>query len=110
MHDLADRISTFRTDAATLRRNGHAAQAASIERVVDGFAGHPIVTDLLTFISEGEAQLRSGMGVDALRKRFPQWAEDGLAELRGRRRFYCRLIVPRRKLNSIVRAEAARSA
>jgi len=110
MHDLADRIARARTDAATLRRNGHVAQAKSIEDVVNDLASHPVVADLLAFISEGEAQLRSGMGIDALRRRFPQWAEDGLAELRGRRRFYCRLVVPRRKLTSIAAAEAARSA
>lgn len=105
---IEDVISDLRGEAATLRRNGHAAQAASMERVLDELTSHPLMRDVLTWLDEGAAQSRSAKGVDFLRGKFGQWAEDRLAEQRGRRRYYRRIAIPRRKLESIQRAEAAR--
>ena len=101
---LADALE----EAQVLRVNGHVAQANSIERLADEV--RKAAGDYLTFIPEHEAQLRSGFGPDFFRARRKQWVEDGLAEQRGRHWYYCRLIVPRRKLASIVRAEARRGA
>ena len=108
MSRLATTLADFREEAATLRRNGHTLQADSIERVCDAVrdAAHPY----LNWMAEPDAQLRSGFGPDYFRARREAWAEDGLAEKRGRTWYYCELIVPRRKLSSIVRAEARRGA
>ena len=103
-HVLAD----FREEAAILRANGHGVQAQTLERALDAVSC--AATDFLAWVSESEAQLRSGKGADYFRARRQLWAEDGLAEQRnGRRWFYRRMIVPRRKLSSIARSEAARA-
>jgi hypothetical protein len=92
-------------NAAVLRANGHAAQAASIERVVAGVKENAAL--YLEWLSESDARMRSGKGVDFFRARFATWERDGLAELRGRTRYYRGVVVPRRTLLSLVRAEAA---
>lgn len=100
-------IADFREEATVLRANGHATQAQAVERVLDAVSS--AAADWLAWISEAEAQLRSGKGADFFRVRRQAWAEDGLAEQRnGRRWFFRRVIVPRRKLPSIATAEAAR--
>ena len=100
-------LADFREQAAVLRANGHAPQAQTIDRLLD--AVRESAADWLAWVSETEAQLRSGKGPDYFRPRRQTWAEDGLAEQRnGRRWFYRRVIVPRRKLSSIASAEAAR--
>lgn len=101
-------LADLREEVGVLRLNGHAAQAATLERACDLVAD--AARDYLTFLPEHEAQLRSGFGPDYFRARRKAWEEDGLAVQRGRRWFYCRLVVPRRKLDSIVRAEARRGA
>lgn len=108
MSRLATTLADFREEAAVLRRHGHVAQADTIERVCTAVAH--AAHDYLTWIPEHEAQLRSGFGPDYFRTRRVAWGEDGLAEKRGRTWYYCRLIVPRRKLDSIVRAEGRRGA
>lgn len=108
MSRLAVTLADFREEAAVLRRNGHTLQADTIERVCAAVAD--AAHEYLTWIPEQEAQLRSGFGPDYFRARRKQWQEDGLAEPRGRAWYYCRLIVPRRKLDSIVRAEGRRGA
>jgi hypothetical protein len=99
---LADALG----DAAVLRSNGHAAQATSVERVVEAVkAASPLY---LEWLSEPDARMRSGKGVDFFRARFAGWERDELAEMRGRVRYYRGVVVPRRSLLSIVRAEAAK--
>lgn len=100
-------LADFREDATVLRANGHGTQAQTLERVLD--AVREAAADWLAWLSETEAQLRSGRGPDYFRTRRQIWADDGLAEQRnGRRWFYRRVIVPRRKLSSIASAEAVR--
>ena len=99
-------LSDSREDAVRLRRNGHLAQADTIERVCAAVS--EAATDFITWISEGEAMMRSGRGPDYFRARRQTWAEDGLAEQRGRTWYYRRCVVERRKLASITRAEARR--
>lgn len=99
-------IADAREEAQVLRANGHAHQAASVERVCDQVAAAASL--FLEWVPERAATIRSGRGVDYYRTRFPQWEQDGLAKLEGRARWYRGVVVPRRVLASIVRAEAAR--
>jgi len=99
-------LADFREEAAGLRRNGHGPQADSMLRVCDEVAD--AARDFLSWISEREAMLRSGRGLDYFRARRQAWADDGFAELRGRVWHYRRCVVERRKLPSITRAEARR--
>jgi hypothetical protein len=99
-------LADFREDAAVLRRRGHASQADTIESVCNAVRDAAI--DFVTWISEGEAMMRSGRGADYFRSRRQLWSEDGLAEQRGRTWYYRRCVVERRKLASITRAEARR--
>jgi hypothetical protein len=97
---LADALE----ESHILRRNGHALQADTIERLVASVKA--AAADYLAWIPEHEAMLRAGRQEDFFRARRKQWEEDGLAECRNRQWYYRRVIVPRRKLDSIVRAEA----
>lgn len=99
-------LGDFREEAAVLRLNGHTAQAATLERVLD--AVRESARDFVEWISEGEAKLRSGRGDDFFRARRAVWAEDGLAQQRGRTWYYRRCVIERRKLTSVTRAEARR--
>ena len=95
-------------EIAVLQKNGHGAQAATLGRfraaVLDAAA------DYLEWIPEGAAMLRAGRGTDFFKARRETWAEDGLAEQRGRTWWYRLCTIERRKLASITRAEARRSA
>ena len=100
-------IADSREHASVLRSHGHPAQAQTLECALDAVTD--AAADYLAWISETEAQLRSGKGADYFRSHRQAWAEEGHAEQRhGRRWFFRRMIVPRRKLSSIVQAEAAR--
>lgn len=98
-------LADFREEAQVLRANGHTAQAASIDRVLD--AVRKAAPLYLEWLSEREAMMRSGKAADYFRSRFDAWENDGLAELRGKKRFYRGVVVPRRRLGSLVRAQAA---
>ncbi|MBA3854646.1 MAG: hypothetical protein C0503_09530 [Gemmatimonas sp.] len=104
MRPLEVVIGDFREEAAALRRNGHTLQAISLERCLDEVS--VAARDFLDWISEGEAMLRSGRGLDYLRARRATWEEDGLAKKVGRRWWYRRCVIERRKFTSITRAEA----
>lgn len=93
-------------EAEVLHRNGYVAHADSITRLVA--AVRLAAGAVLEWIPEQDAQLRSGFGPDYFRARRAAWAADGLAEKRASGWFYCRLIVPQRKLESISRAERQR--
>lgn len=99
-------LADLREESVILRRNGHSAQADALVRACDEVAA--AAADYTTWISETEAKLRSGRGDDYFRARRQTWAEDGLAEQRGRVWYYRRCVVERRKLASITRAEARR--
>ena len=95
-------------EVAVLRKNGHLGQADSVERLAR--AVKDAAADYLEWLPEGAAMLRSGRGLDFFKSRRPVWAEDGLAEQRGRTWWYRRVCVERRKSPSVTRAEARRSA
>lgn len=91
---LTQILADARGQAAVLRRHGHAEQADALEELCDKV--DEATEDFRTFISEADAQLRSGWSAGRLRRHFAQWAEEGHAEMRRRIRYYRRLIVPRR--------------
>lgn len=108
---LEQAITDERGDAAVLRRRGHGKEADLIERLCDRFAA--AAEDYITFISEADAQLRSGNSKDWFRNRFVAWEREGLARWNphGRRqRQYRRCIVPQRTNLEAVKADASRTA
>jgi hypothetical protein len=106
MRDLAEVIDRWRSDAAALRRNGFSAEAATLERCASETA-ESNASEWLTWLSEQEALDRSARSPDFFRVRRSAWEADGYAKRVGRRWFYRRCIVPRSRLSSIQRAEAA---
>jgi len=107
MRPLEVVLADFREEAAVLRRNSHVGQAETIDRVCDEVV--VAARDFVQWITEGEAQLRSGRGPDYFRARRAVWEEDGLAQRRGRVWYYRRCVVERRKMLSVTRAEARRA-
>ncbi len=101
-------LADYRGEAAVLRMNGHKAQAESIERVCDDVARS--LEAYLDWLEESEAMARSAKGVDFYRNRFSDWEAQGLAKWHGRRRYYRRIVVPRRANLEAARAQAERDA
>ena len=108
MRKPEDVLADFRGEAAVLRHNGHKAQAESMERICDTLA--EAMPDYLTWLSESEAVLRSGWRVRRLREAFPGWEAQGMAEKRGRLRYYRQVMIPRRANLEAARADAERMA
>jgi hypothetical protein len=94
-------------EAAVLTKNGHGPQGATLARFVA--AVKEAAADYLEWIPEGAAMSRSAHAVDWFKARRDVWQEEGLAEQRGRTWYYRRCVIERRKLSSIVRAEARRA-
>lgn len=104
-------LADERGDAAVLRRRGHAKEAELIERICDRVADAAV--DFITFISESDAMLRSGKGVDYFKSRFGSWEREGLARRSPtdrRKRQYLRAIVPRRQNLDAIRKDAEETA
>lgn len=105
---LEDVLADCREDAALLRAHGHKGQPESMERVCDRVAES--MRSYLEWLSEAEAHSRSGRAIDWLRGRFADWEAIGMAERRGRARYYRAVIVPRRANLEAARADARREA
>jgi hypothetical protein len=105
---LEDTLAELRGEAQVLRAHGAKTQADSIESVCDRV--RDTMTAYLDWLSEPEAMARSGRGTRWLRAQFGEWAGLGLAEFRGSKRYYRRLIVPRRANLEAARADAQRQA
>ena len=106
--DLSQVLADAMEEASTLRANGHAVQAGSIERVCAAVRESSALW--LEWRSERESILQSGRRVDYFRSRFDAWQRDRMAEMRGRNRYYRACVVPRQELLSIVREQARRGA
>jgi hypothetical protein len=94
MTDLNQVLADWREQAAMLSKHGHKEQASSIVQLCDEVAD--VTEDFRTFISEGDARLRSGWSLSKLRRHFGEWRENGHAEIRGRVRYYRLCIIPTR--------------
>ena len=101
-------LANWRERAQVLRANGHKAQGDSLDAFADELRAS--LADYLTWLSESEAVLRSGWTVRRLRGRFAEWAEQDMAERRGRVRWYRQVILPKRPNLEAARADAERMA
>jgi hypothetical protein len=88
-------LADIRGDAAVLRRSGHDRDAVLREQLAGEVA--EAAHEYLTWLSEGEAMLRSGRSKAWLRGQFPEWERGGHGRKGPRsERTYRMLIVPRR--------------
>lgn len=93
--DLAQVLADARGEAAVCRRRGAEAVADALEQLAKDV--HEAAEEWLVWLSESDAQLRSGFSVAWLRQRFPGWEREGHARLgAGRVRQYRACIIPRR--------------
>lgn len=96
-------ITDWRGDAQRLRVRGHSHDADLLEQCADEMQA--ALGGFLSWMSEPDARLKSGKSIDYFRDHFAEWSMLGLAETRGRTRYYRSVIVPQR-----VHASAARLA
>lgn len=106
--NLEQLLADVREEAALLRRHGHKVQADSIESVCDRV--RQCMAAYLDWLTEEEAVARSGRSANWLRGQLPEWEVIGMAKRDGRRRWYRRVIVPRRPNLEAARADAIREA
>lgn len=106
-------FADLREDANVLRRTGHTPDAETYDRILDKLAATTEVEEVLTWLSEDDAMLRSGRGRAWLRSRFTEWETRGHAKMDGRKRRYRMIVIPQRaNLEAAYRAgkeEAERS-
>jgi hypothetical protein len=77
--DAAERVTH-------LKLEGHPVQAASLERLTDEVRSS--LREFTTWLDEKAAKLYSNRSAEYLRIRFPAWQARGLAEWRGKVRYY----------------------
>lgn len=108
MIDLQTVLDRWRADAAVLRRNGEARLAEALDRCAA--EATTASEEWLTWLSEPQAELRSGHAAKWFRARREAWRREGHArECRRGRWEYRAAIVPTRA-NVAAAAEAGRSA
>lgn len=99
-------LADERGAAQVLRAKGDPRGADLIDGVVDRVRA--AAEDFVTWLSEGDARLRSGRSMSWLRGRFAEWAESGHARMSAKnQREYRQVVVPRRANVSAAR-EAGR--
>lgn len=91
-----------------LRRRGHSRDAELLESCADEISQAEPVRALLTWLSESDCLLKSGYKTEYFRSRFGEWEAQGLAEKRGRRRYYRDIVCPQRKHASVARLHGLR--
>jgi hypothetical protein len=101
-------LADAREEAAILRRNGHVAQSATLDRFVSAVLA--AAEDYLTWLSEPEARLRSGYSTEWLRGRFARLQSQGLAKMDGKRRMYRAVGIPQRPNLEAARMAGRRAA
>jgi hypothetical protein len=106
MQQIESAFGDLREEANVLRHNGHVAQARTLDRAIDLIQDALAPLGVLRWVSEREATARSGRAGSYFRVRFDRWAEDGLAEMRGRHRFYRECVVERQPMLSVERERA----
>ena len=103
-------FTQWHDNARVLRAMGHVRDAELIEKVLADVASAEPLRVVLDWLSESDACLKSGYRTDFFRSRFAEWQALGFAELRGKRRYYRRLIVPQRVHSSVIQSAARRAA
>lgn len=94
MSDLAQVIADARGEAAVLRANRASFSPDRVEEILTAVAGAS--EEWLTWLSEGDAAIRSGRSEAWLRARHPALERDNMARVSGRSRQYRACAVPRR--------------
>jgi hypothetical protein len=95
MMDLDTIIRRWKGDAAVLRRNGESRLADALDRCAD--EATDAAAEWLTWLSESDAELRSGRARGWFRARRDVWRRDGHARQIARGKWeYRAAIVPRR--------------
>lgn len=93
--ELAQVIADAREQAQVLRAAGHEGQARYVEQLLDRVKGAS--EDYLTWLSESDAIVKSGLAERTLRHRFRELLDCGLARYGdGRKREYRACAIPPR--------------
>lgn len=99
-------VADWRGDAAVLRSRGHVRDADLLETCADDI--WRALAGFLEWLSEPDARLKSGRSQQYFRDHFTEWHALGLAELRGRTRYFRSVIVPQRSHISAARLAGLR--
>lgn len=105
---LEDTLADLRERVTMLRVEGHPVQAASVERAIEQLVA--CLPEYLVLLSEAEAVTYSGRSIAYLRSRFGAWQSRGLAEWKGRVRYYRRCVLEHRGNADIAREAGRRAA
>jgi len=111
MRSLEQVLADARGELPVLRKHGQDVLADALERLCQEVAD--ATEDYRTWLSEGDAMLRSSKGRYWLRSRFGDWARQGLARWsprNSRAREYRALVVPQRTDLAALRADARQAA
>jgi hypothetical protein len=107
---VAEALETVLADwreTATALRRADSEKAALVDRICDAITA--AAEDYLRWLSEADARLRSGWGLQRLRAHFPEWERGGNARRNGRKREYRQVVIPQRA-NTIAARDAGRAA
>lgn len=108
MPDLDEMIANWRSDAQALRRQGILDRANWLDERADEVRASAV--PWITWLSEKDAMLKSGMTQKYFRIHFPGWLDQNLARWNGKDREFRDCIVPQRKHRSATREDARRAA
>lgn len=89
---LEEALNAARQDCSVMERCGGTYTPTAIWRMLDAI--ERAAAPFTAMLSESDAMLRSGRGVDFFRSRFGAWERQGLAEKRGRLRYYRAIVIP----------------
>lgn len=98
-------------ESAVLRKHRQVAVADAIDSLC--LDVRTAAESFLRWLSEPQAQLRSGHRVQWLRARFPRWAEEGMARWNPKasnERQYLQAVIPQRRRETSVADDARREA
>lgn len=105
---LEQTLADLRERVTMLRVEGHPVQAASVERAIEQLVA--CLPEYLVLLSEGDAVTYTGRSPAYLRARFGAWHSRGLAEWKGRVRYYRRCVLEHRGNADIAREAGRRAA
>lgn len=95
MKDLGDVVADWREDAKILKARGYPVEAERLQAMSDEV--FTVAEDFITWLSESQAYLKSGLSYRTLRRRFRELLDCGLARynLKGEREYRSCAIPPR---------------
>lgn len=109
MTDLAQVIADAREEAQVLRRAGNAGQADYVDALLSRV--RESAEDFMTWLSEADAMLKSGLSERTLRRRFRDCLDCGTARYGPKRqREYLAAVIPNRPDVATERARGRKAA